>query len=148
MTNMDLDAKGITCFLPIQQVIRNYKSRRKTVDLPLISCYLFVRIKKSEYVSVLETDNVVKFIRFSKNLISIPEQEINLLKQIIGEGIPLVAEKTGMNKGDLVKIIGGNLTGLQGVLVEVHGEKEMIIDLERMGYSLRMQIDAKLLSKV
>lgn len=144
----DLDAKGIDCFLPIQKVIRNYASKRKTVELPLISCYLFVKIKKSEYVPVLETENVVKFVRFSKNLISIPEQEINILKQIIGEGIPIVAERTNMSKGDLVKIIGGNLTGLQGVLVEEHGEKEMIIDLERMGYSLRMQIDAKLLSKV
>ena len=38
----DLDAKGITAFLPIQKVIRNYASKRKTVELPLISCYLLV----------------------------------------------------------------------------------------------------------
>ena len=81
-------------------------------------------------------------------MIAIPEKEIQLLKQIMGEGIPIVAEKKAFRKGDQVEIMGGNLTGLKGILVGEHGEKEMIIDLDTMGYSLRMQIDAKLLKKV
>jgi len=144
----DLNLKGIETFLPIQKVVRVYTRKRKVVELPLISCYIFVKITKPEYVPVLETDDVVKFVRFSKNLISIPEEEIKLLRQIIGEGIPVTAEKIGFQKGDAVEIIGGTLLGLKGTLVEEHGEKEMVIDLETMGYSLRMQVDAKLLRKV
>jgi len=144
----DLNLKGITTFLPIQKVVRVYTRKRKVVELPLISCYLFVEITKPEYIPVLETENVVKFVRFSKNLISIPEGEIKLLRQIIGEGIPVTAEKMGLQKGDAVEIIGGTLLGLKGTLVEEHGEKEMVIDLETMGYSLRMQVDTKLLRKV
>lgn len=144
----DLNQKGITTFLPIQKVVRVYTRKRKVVELPLISCYLFVQITKPEYVPVLETDDVVKFVRFSKNLISIPEEEIKLLKQIIGEGIPLTAEKIGLQKGDAVEITGGTLIGLKGILIEEHGEKEMVVDLETMGYSLRMQVDSKLLRKV
>ena len=144
----DLNRKGITTFLPIQKVVRVYTRKRKVVELPLISCYLFVQITKNDYVPVLETDDVVKFVRFSKNLISIPEEEIKLLKQIIGEGIPVTAEKIGLQKGDAVEITGGTLVGLKGILIEEHGEKEMLVDLERMGYSLRMQIDAKLLRKI
>ena len=144
----DLDAKGIINFLPIQTVIRHYASKKKKVDLPLISCYLFVKITKGEYVPVLETDNVIKFVRFAKNLISIPEEEINTLKKIIGEGIPVEASKLEMTQGDAVEITGGNLTGLKGTLVGEHGEKELIVELETMGYSLRMQVDATLLKKV
>jgi len=143
----DLEAKGITTFLPIQKLVRVYTSKRKTVELPLISCYIFVQIIKSEYIPVLETDNVVKFTRFAKNLIAIPDREINILKQIVGEGIPVTAEASSFHKGDLVEIIAGNLTGLKGTLVEEHGEKEMIVDLATMGYSLRMKVDAKLLKK-
>ncbi len=148
LIHKELQRKGIESYLPIQTVIRHYTRKRKKVELPLISCYLFVKITKPEYVPVLEIDDVVKFVRFSKNLLAIPEKEINLLKIIVGEGLPLVAEKKALRQGDTVEVIGGNLTGLQGILVEEHGEKEMIIDLDTMGYSLRMQIDAKLLKKV
>ena len=147
IVHRELNAKGIESYLPLQTVIRNYTRKRKKLELPLISCYLFVKITKSEYVPVLETDDVVKFVRFSKNMISVKEEEIQLLKQIVGEGIPISAEKYTLREGDIVEVISGNLTGLKGVLVEEHGEKEMIVDLESMNYSLRLQIDAKLLRK-
>jgi len=148
IVHKELTAKGIESYLPLQTVIRHYTRKRKKVELPLISCYLFVKITKPSYVPVLEVEDVVKFVRFSKNMIAIPEKEIQLLKQIMGEGIPIVAEKKAFRKGDQVEIIGGNLTGLKGILVGEHGEKEVIIDLDTMGYSLRMQVDAKLLKKI
>ena len=50
------------------------------------------------------------------------------MRQIVGEGIPVTAEPSSrLNKGDQVEIIGGNLTGLMGTLVDNHGEKEVII---------------------
>lgn len=144
----DLEYQGIEVYLPIQKLTRVYASKRKVVELPLISCYVFVKITKPEYLKVLQTENVVNFVRIAKNLISIPEKEIEIMKQIVGEGIPLVAEPKGLHRGDNVEIIGGNLTGLKGILVENHGDKEVIIDLESMGYSLRMTLDTKLLRKL
>jgi len=145
----DLNRQGVEAYLPIQKITRVYASKRKTVELPLISCYIFVKITKSEYLRVLQTDNVVNFVRIAKNLISIPEREMEIMRQIVGEGIPVTAEPSSrLNKGDQVEIIGGNLTGLMGTLVDNHGEKEVIIDLESMGYSLRMTLDAKFLRKV
>ncbi len=144
----ELEHKGIIVYLPIQKLIRVYASKRKKVEIPLISCYLFVKITKSEYLPVLQTDNVVKFVRIAKNLISIPEREIEIMKRVVGEGIPVTAEPSSFHEGDEVEIMGGNLTGLRGILVEKHGEKEMVIDLETMGYSLRMTLDARLLKRV
>ena len=145
----DLERQGIEAYLPIQKITRIYASKRKTVELPLISCYIFVKITKQEYLRVLQTDSVVNFVRIAKNLISIPEREMEIMRQIVGEGIPVTAEPSSrLNKGDQVEIVGGNLTGLTGILVDNHGEKEVIIDLESMGYSLRMTLDTKFLRKV
>lgn len=143
-----LESKGIESYLPLQTITRQYGRHRKTVQLPLISCYLFVKIVKSEYVPVLETDDVVKFINFSRNLISIREEEIQLLQQIVGEGIPITAEAINFQKGDPVEIIRGNLSGLKGILIGQTGKKEMIVDLSSMNYSLRLQLDPKLLRKI
>lgn len=143
-----LNQKGIHSYLPLQKVTRRYTRKIKTLELPLISCYLFVKITKSEYVPVLETDHVLKFIRFSKNLIAIPEEEINTLKKVVGEGIEIEVEPLSYKKGDEVEIVAGNLTGMRGKLVSVEGKKRVLIDLEHLGYSLRIAIDSKLLKKL
>lgn len=145
----DLTRQGIQAYLPIQHLTRIYASKKKKVQMPLISCYIFVKITKAEYLSVLQTESVVNFVRIAKNLISIPEREIEIMRKIVGEGIPVTAEpSSAFHKGDQVEIVGGNLTGLSGTLVDNHGEKEVIIDLESMGYSLRMTLEAKFLRKI
>ncbi len=143
-----LNIKQIQNYLPLQKVVRRYTRKIKAYELPLIPCYIFVKINKFEYVPVLETENVVKFLRFSKNLLSIPEKEIEIMKRVVGEGEEVEAEPGIFHQGDLVEVMGGKLTGLKGRLVEKQGKKQMIIELENVGYTLRMNIDISLLRKI
>jgi transcription antitermination factor NusG len=143
-----LKQKGIECYLPLQKQARKYTRKFRVVELPLISCYLFVKIKKDEYVPVLETEHVLNFVKFSKNLIAIPEAEIDLIRRVVGEGVPLEVEQKSMVEGDWVEIISGNLTGLKGQLVAKEGKNQFVIDLDQLGYSIRMSIDPKLLHKL
>ena len=82
-----LREKGIEVYLPLQHFTRKYTRKVKEVSLPLISCYVFTRIVKKEYVPVLETPDVVQFVRIAKNLISIPPHEIQILQRVVGEQI-------------------------------------------------------------
>jgi transcription antitermination factor NusG len=143
-----LDTKNIENYLPLQTVTRRYTRKIKTHEIPLISCYIFVKITADQYVPVLETENVVKFLRFARNLLSIPEEEINILKRVTGEDIEVEAEQGLLNEGDEVEVIGGKLTGLRGRLVEKQGKKHMVVELQTVGYSLKMNIDASLLRRV
>ena len=144
-----LEKKEIHSYLPLQRVTRRYTRKIKQHDIPLISCYIFVKITKNEYVKVLETENVVNFLKFSKNLLSIPDEEIEILKRVVGDGEFYVEAEPGVfHEGDAVEIIGGKLTGIRGRLVEKQGKKHMVIELENVGYSLRMDVDVSLLRKV
>ena len=120
----------------------------KTFDIPLFSCYIFVKIRKSEYVPVLETEHVVHFVRFAKNLIAIPEAEINLVKQVIGEGLEVDVTETRFVTGDTVEIAAGNLVGLRGKLLGQQGKQSFIVELNHLGYSLNICVDQLLLRKV
>lgn len=142
-----LRQKGVECYLPLQKVTRLYQRKRRTVELPLISGYIFVRITKDQYLPVLETEHVVRFVRFSKNLISIPEAEIDLIRRVVGEGFPLEVEQTSMAEGDAVEIVAGNLTGLSGRLISREGKKQVAIELTNIGYSLRLTVDPSILIK-
>ena len=143
-----LEQKGIECYLPIQKVTRRYARKVRTLELPLISCYIFVRIVKAEYVPVLETEYVLKFTKIAQNLLSVPDSEIETLKRVVGEGMNVTIEPTSMQAGDTVEIVAGNLTGLRGKLVSVEGKKQMLVELEHIGYTLRMNIDSALLRRL
>lgn len=143
-----LQRKGITAYVPIQKLTRRYSRKIKHVELPLISGYVFVKILKKEYVKVLETEYVIRFISFSKNLLSIPEEEIELMRRVLGEGLEVNAEKTTFYEGDLVEIAAGNLMGLQGTLVSLEGKNQVLIDLVYLGYTLQINIDPNLLRKL
>lgn len=143
-----LQKKGITAFLPIQQLTRRYKRKIKKVDLPLINCYVFVKITKKEYVKVLEVEHILQFVRFSKNLIAIPNEEIYLMKQVLGEGLEVNIEKGVFQKGDRVEVTAGNLMGLNGFLVDHKGKRQVVVNLAFLGYSLRVQVPTALLRKV
>ena len=135
-----LQEKGIHAFLPLQNLTRQYASRKRSVQLPLISCYVFTRITKKDYVRVLETLDVVNFVKFSQNLIAIPEHEIHLLQRVVGEDLEVEVDPSGYREGDEVEIIGGNLTGIRGILLKQNSDKNFLIELNHIGYSLRIQV--------
>ena len=143
-----LQQKGIDAYLPLLKLTRHYTRKVKKVELPLINCYLFVKIVKEEYLRVLETEEVVSFLKIGKNLISIPEQEINIMKKVVGEQIDIEVQPGLVQKGASVEVIGGQLTGLKGKLHEIKNEKNFSIELERMGYSIFMEIDPKYLKVI
>lgn len=140
-----LAKKGIAAYVPLISSVKQYASRVKISEIPLINCYAFVKITKNEYVRVLETQYVMSFIKQRQNLISIPEEEINLLKRIVGEIENVSAENIEMDLGDEVEIISGNLTGIRGRLVESEGKNKFVVQLASIGYQLSMVIDKSLL---
>ena len=143
-----LERKGIKAYLPIQRLVRIYTRKKRIVELPLISCYVFVKITKSEYVSVLETEHILNFVRFSKNLLAIPEQEIKWMQRVLGEGLEVNVEQGNFNEGDAVEIVSGNLVGLKGRLVEKRSKSEFLLDLKSLGYTLRMIVKPEVLMKI
>ena len=147
LVNKLLQRKGIECYLPIQKVTRYYTRKRKTVELPLINCYVFVKIIKSEYIPVLETEDVLRFLRIGRNIIAIPDEEINLMKRIVGEGIAVDIEPLSYTIGDYVEIISGSLTCIKGILTEVKGKKKMVIELNQLNHSIHMEVAPSLLRK-
>ena len=143
-----LAENAIEAYLPLLKYIRRYERKVRTVELPLISGYIFVKITKKEYVPVLETPDVVNFVKFARSLIAIPEAEIKIIQRIVGEGADVEVHPSEFCTGDEVEIIGGKLTGLRGKLLNGQENKNLLIELTHTGLSLRMYIAPGLLMKV
>lgn len=136
-----LAKKGIGSYIPLISKTKRYASRLKSYDVPLINCHVFVKINKKDYVRVLQTEHVYSFIKQRKNLIQIPDTEINLLKVIVGEIENIELGNVAFNLGDEVEIISGNLTGIRGRLIEEKGKEKFLIQLSNIGVQLMMSVD-------
>jgi transcription antitermination factor NusG len=66
---MRLREKGSTIFLPLLPEIHCWSDRRKSVEVPLFSCYVFVRItpNNKDRLKVLRTDGVFNFVGGSRD---------------------------------------------------------------------------------
>ena len=140
-----LTEKGVEAYIPLSTHKRVYTRKIKIIELPLISCYVFVKILQSEYLTVASTHDVVKFVKFSHELLAIPEREIKILKAITGQKIEIEAVALKPEIGDEIEICFGSLYGLKGKLIDHHNDKNVVIELEQMGFSMRMHVDPQFL---
>lgn len=144
----ELISKGIEAYLPLQKIMRQYGRKKRWVELPLFNSYVFVKIKKENYVSVLSTEGVVRFVKFSQNLIAIPEKEIDIIRKIVDANLSIEVEQRRFIEGDLVEVTRGNLIGMQGTLLKLQRKNKVIIDLVHFGYSLKLELPTHFLRKV
>ena len=140
-----LEKKDIEAYIPLISRTKKYVRKTKHYKVPLINCYAFAKITKGEYVKVLETEYVMGFIKQRKNLICIPEKEINLLRRIVGEIEEIEINPLAFNQGMVVEIIAGNLTGVKGKLIKKQGKNEFVVELLSIGFQLQMIIDKSML---
>lgn len=120
----DLKEKGIETYLPLQKKLRIWSDRRKTIEMPLFSGYVFVNINlvKERYF-VLQTDNVVKFVSFSGEISEVKQNEIDTIKWILGENLPIEPTSTRFAKGQKVKVVFGDMKDLEGEVIRTKKNK-------------------------
>ncbi len=144
-----LEKKNISAWLPLQKLLRRYSRSTRMTEKPLLNGYVFVRIVQAQYVPVLETEHVAGFVRFSKDLIAVPQAEIDILKRItLEDGLEVEAVPgAAFAEGDPVEISAGNLMGLRGRVVRVEGKRKFQVELQHLFHSLLITVDAAFLEK-
>jgi transcription antitermination factor NusG len=116
--NADLQDQGIESFLPLQRRLRIWSDRKKWVEMPLISGYVFVHISRKEYETVLRTMNVVCFVYFQGKAAIINDKDILTLKRMLGQSeLELEVTLEELKPGQMVEVISGPLCGVVGELI-------------------------------
>jgi transcription antitermination factor NusG len=139
-----LQKKGINGYVPLRTQLKVYGTRKRKTELPVISCYAFVQIVESEYVRVLETENVLAFVRSAKSLMAIPEQEMLNLKRIaMDETLDWSVSAELIREGQQVTVTAGTLAGMKGLVVRLDGKDKFVVELETIGHSILVSMDSK-----
>lgn len=140
--------QGVETFLPLQKTFRVWSDRKKLIERPLLSSYIFVKTKSKFYPLVFKTNGVVKFVTFEGHPASIPQNQIDNLRLLINsdEEIEVTGEK--FEKGDNVEVTNGSLVGLTGELIKIGSKKRVIVRIDRLDQNIVLKIPASFLKKI
>jgi transcription antitermination factor NusG len=135
-----LTNKGVEAYVPLIKYTKRYSKKIKQYEVPLINCYVFVKITQEEYLKVLQTEYISSFLKIRGNMTDVKDEEIDILRKVVGHE-DIIGEALDFEAGKSVEIIQGNLTGIRGRLVNKKGKNEFIVELESIGYQFRMSIN-------
>ena len=146
--NERLNEVGIKTFLPMQKTLRQWSDRKKMIEKPLISSYVFVKVVPREFPAVRKIDGVVKIITIDHKPVVIPEEQMKNLHILCSSDVDILVSEKVYLKGDLVEVIYGSLTGLRGELVRVGRKHKVIIRILEPGMNLTVDIQAVAIRKL
>ena len=143
----ELSLKSVESFVPLQKKLRQWKDRKKWIEMPLMSGYCFVNISRKEYDMVLQTNNVVSYVRFEGKAAVIPERQMNALKLMLKQyDFEVNVTNESFAPGKKVEVIDGPMIGLQGELVKAWGRNKFIIRFNQISSVISVEIPAEHLS--
>lgn len=140
--------EGIKSYLPLQKTYRMWSDRKKLVEKPLISSYLFVKTKRKRFPLIFQTLGVVKFITFEGQPASIPQKQIDNLRLLINSDAEIEISLEKFAPGDNVEVVTGSLAGLTGELIKIGRRNRVVVRIDRLDQNLILKIPKAFLKKI
>jgi transcription antitermination factor NusG len=137
----ELQKKQIDIFLPLSVSTHQWTDRQRIIQSPLFQSYVFIRIPDAAdtRLAVLRTNGVTNFVGVRGTGIPIPECEIEAVRILLTRGVPFQFHPF-LNVGQRVRIVGGSLDGLQGLLVAKNDDQTLVVSIHLMQRSLSVRV--------
>ena len=117
-----LEQAGIENYLPVREV-----ELVKRLEVPVITGCIFVRVSEINLPSVLSIGGVIALLKEKQGPVVISDEQLDSLR-ILNERAEMIEVVNGkIPVGSGVRVIQGELTGVQGELVEVAGGHRIMV---------------------
>lgn len=148
-----LSRMGFDTYVAKQTVFKIWKNGKKArVDKVLLPSLVFIKCSEHERKELVALPYINRFMTNkagnvggsgSKPLAVIPQQQIDLLKFMLGQSdIPVTLIEAPFKVHDRVVVLRGSLRGLEGEVLEtIEGRSELIVRVDILGCA-RMVIDS------
>jgi len=136
-----LKEQGLTTFLPLVTEVHRWSDRKKSVELPLFGCYVFVRLVRApeERLRVLRIDGVFRFVGARGLGTPIAETQIDAVRTLIGQQLPWTHHPF-LQVGQRVRVRGGSLDGVEGILLSRNDDNTLVVSVDAIQRSLAVRI--------
>lgn len=127
-------AADVEAFVPVKEEVKLVQNKRKKVLKALIPRMLFLRTNPSLVFDLVKRDfSQLSFVidKTSSSPMIVPDKQMNDFKTFIEffNGSFMLFDQN-IKVGDKVRVIGGELKGLEGELIRIRGHKRLVVRLE------------------
>ncbi len=136
-----LSKNGFEVFLPLYDVVRQWKDRTKRLSLPLFSCYVFLRGGLERRLSILSTPGVYSILGIAGQAAAIPQVEIDAIRKVTESSLR-VEPHPFLRCGDWVRVTSGPLAGVEGILARKKNLSRLVLSAELLEKSVAVEVDA------
>lgn len=140
--------RGYEVFLPMQKVLRQWSDRKKKVEVPLFSSYIFVHVNPHQVGEVVEVPGISWAIRHNGKPAILQPRELELIKRFLQTGLAVEVLPSGSVKvGDKVQVVDGPLKGAFGQ-VTLDDPAKFTVSLDMLGHVMAVGLNPIVLKKV
>ena len=142
-----LSEKEYNVYLPVVKKVRQWKDRKKKVNVPLFNSYFFANFEYNQRFDVLKTHGVVKIINFSGQPAVVPDWQIDSLRKMLEFPESVKLEKY-ITPGEIVEIQNGPMRGLKGMVQLKKDSKRLVLSIDGVFQSVSVEIEEEFVERV
>jgi len=132
-----LNQRGIEAYCPVYTTWVQWSDRKKKVDKPLFTSYVFVKLEEKDREQVFTVPGIVRYVFWLGKPAVIKDAEIEQIRIFLKEITPNAL--ISFQPLDQVQIVEGLLKGKSGVVEHIH-RHTLVIRLEQLGISVKAEV--------
>ncbi len=136
-----LKIRDVNVFLPLFAENHRWSDRRKIIHIPLFAGYVFVRLDSTpeSRIPVLRIPGVMGFVGVRGAGVPIPDDQIDAVRTLLAHNIAMTPHMF-LQVGKRVRIRGGSLDGLRGILLAKNGDLSLVISVDSIQRSVEIRV--------
>lgn len=133
---------GIETFLPLVNEVHRWSDRKKIVQSPLFSCYVFARICPTnvDRMRLLKAEGVLALVGKRGEGTPIADDQIESVKSLIDQRMSWFPHPF-LKIGQRVRVRNGALHGMEGILLSRNGDKTLVVSIDAIQRSLAVRLE-------
>jgi transcriptional antiterminator RfaH len=135
--------EGMDCYMPTYTAVKQWSDRKKKVQLPLFTSYVFVRVTEAKLPKILKIPGVVRIVYYLGRPAIVRQKEIDSIREFLQQ---TEGYRIKVKIGDKVEVSSGVMQGVFGEVVRI-GKTKVVIQIEQLGLSLVATIPRSQLQK-
>lgn len=142
-----LEQKGIECWCPLRKIEKQWSDRKKIIEEPLFTSYVFVNVPDDGKTAVLMTDGILNFVYYLGKPAVIRDEEINLIKKYLSEKEASVSVQSlgSLDQNTRIKVNHGVFMDTMGTVLK-GGKKKVFVKLESLDQVMIVEFPIEYLS--
>lgn len=135
-----LTRRKIENYCPLNKVVRQWSDRRKVIQEPLFTSYVFVRVSEPDVTSLKRFNGVINPVYWLGKPAVIRDSEIDTVRKFLSEYSNIKLEKTPVNVNDKIRVLSGPLMDLEGKVLSI-ANNTVKITLPSLGYMMFAELE-------